>query len=208
MENQYKRVPEEQMDKSWRAILAKNHSSGGTVAMNKHIVFTLTGHDRVGLVEEVMNLMVKHGGNVETSRMARLGGEFAMLALVTLEEKDLAGFESDLHTLRDEGFQIALSQTQSDHAKKFAGWLPYQIEVIGADHEGIIYEIARHLAGLGINIEDVETTTTPAPMSGTTLFRMEATFLVPPQLPVSQWSESLEEIGDKLNVTLKVTMVK
>lgn len=176
--------------------------------MNKHIVFTLTGHDRVGLVQEIMNIMVRHGGNVETSRMARLGGEFAMLALVDLEEKDLAGFEADLGKLRDEGFQIALTHTQSDHAKKFAGWLPYQIEVIGADHEGIIYEIARHLAGLGINIEDVETTTTPAPMSGTPLFKMETTFLVPPQLPVSQWSESLEEIGDQLNVTIKVTMVK
>src|SRR5689334_8814135 len=176
--------------------------------MNKNIVFTLTGHDRVGLVEEIMNVMVRHGGNVETSRMARLGGEFAMLALVALEEKDLTDFEADLGKLRDEGFQIALAQTQSDHAKKFAGWLPYQIEVIGADHEGIIYEIARHLAGLGINIEDVETTTTPAPMSGTPLFKMEATFLVPPQLPFHQWDDSLEEIGDKLNVTVKVTVVK
>ena len=37
--------------------------------MNKNIVITLTGHDRVGLVEEIMNVMVRHGGNVETSRM-------------------------------------------------------------------------------------------------------------------------------------------
>ena len=103
--------------------------------MNKHIVFTLTGHDRVGLVQEIMNVMVRHSGNVETSRMARLGGEFAMLALVDLEEKDLAGFEADLGKLREEGFQIALTQTESDHAKKFAGWLPYQIEVIGAVDE-------------------------------------------------------------------------
>lgn len=176
--------------------------------MNKEIVLTLTGHDRVGIVEEIMNVMVRHGGNVENSRMVRLGGEFTMLALVELDEKDLSAFESDFQKLRSEGFQITLQETEDDYAKKFAGWLPYQIEVLGADHEGIIYEISHHLAQQGINFEDVETTTTPAPMSGTPLFKMEALVLVPPDLPFHKWSDALEALGDKLNVTVEVTMAK
>jgi glycine cleavage system transcriptional repressor len=175
--------------------------------MNRDIVLTLTGHDRVGIVKEITNVLVKHGGNVETSRMARLGGEFAMLALVSLAEKDLAAFERDMQTLRNEGFQITLLPTEADHAKKYQGWLPYKIEVLGADHEGIIYEIAHHLAQQGINIEDAETTTAPAPMSGTPLFTMNATILVPPNLPFHKWSDALEEISDKLNVTIEVTMI-
>jgi len=176
--------------------------------MNKNIVLTLTGHDRVGIVKEITNVLVRHGGNVETSRMARLGGEFVMLALVALDEKDLPPFEADLQKLREDGFQISFLPTEDDHAKKYTGWLPYQIEVLGADHEGIIYEIAHHLAQQGINFEDVETTTAPAPMSGTPLFKMQATVLVPPNLPFHKWSDALEEIGDKLNVTVEVTMVK
>jgi glycine cleavage system transcriptional repressor len=176
--------------------------------MNKEIVLTLTGHDRVGIVKEITNVLVKHGGNVVNSRMARLGGEFAMLALVALDEKDLPTLEANFQKLREEGFQITLQQTEDDHAKKFAGWLPYQIEVLGADHEGIIHEIAQHLAQQGINFEDVETTTSPAPMSGTPLFKMQATVLVPPNLPFNKWSDALEEIGDELNVTVEVTMVK
>ena len=176
--------------------------------MNKEIVLTLTGHDRVGIVEEIMNVMVKYGGNVENSRMVRLGGEFTMLALVVLDEKNISAFEADFQTLRSEGFQITLQQTEDDHAKKFAGWLPYQIEVLGADHEGIIYEISHHLAQQGINFEDVETTTTPAPMSGTPLFKMQAMVLVPPDLPFHKWSAGLEALGDKLNVTVEVTMVE
>ncbi len=176
--------------------------------MNKEIVLTLTGHDRVGIVKEITNVLVKHGGNVVNSRMARLGGEFAMLALVALDEKDLPTLEANFQKLREEGFQITLQQTEDDHAKKFAGWLPYQIEVLGADHEGIIHEIAQHLAQQGINFEDVETSTSPAPMSGTPLFKMQATVLVPPNLPFNKWSDALEEIGDELNVTVEVTMVK
>jgi len=176
--------------------------------MNKEIVLTLTGHDRVGIVREITNLFVQYGGNVETSRMARLGGEFAMLALVSIDEKKLSDLETDFSKLRDEGFQISLLQTEDDHTKKFAGWLPYQVKVLGADHEGIIHEIAHHLAGQGINIEDMETSTAPAPMSGTPLFKMHATIFVPPKLPFHQWNDALEEIGDKLNVTIEVAMVK
>lgn len=176
--------------------------------MNKNIVLTLTGHDRVGIVKEITNVLIKYGGNVETSRMARLGGEFAMLALVSLSENDLPALEVDLQKLGSEGFQITFLQTEDDHAKKYAGWLPYEIEVLGADHEGIIYEITHHLAQQGINIEDMETTTAPAPMSGTPLFTMNATVLVPPQLPFHKWSDALEEVGDTLNVTIEVTMVK
>ena len=176
--------------------------------MNKEIVLTLTGHDRVGIVQEITKTLVKYSGNVETSRMARLGGEFALLALIALDEKDLQPLETELQKLGDDGFQINLLPTEDDHAQKYAGWLPYEIEVLGADHEGIIYEITHHLAGQGINIEDMETTTAPAPMSGTPLFTMNATVLVPPQLPFHKWSDALEEIGDKLNVTVEVAIIK
>ena len=176
--------------------------------MNKNIVLTLTGHDRVGIVKEVTNVFVKHGGNVETSRMAHLGGEFAMLALVSVAEDKLATLEKDLQKMRDEGFQITLLQTEDDHAAKYAGWLPYEIEVLGADHEGIIREVAEYFADQGINIEEMETTTAPAPMSGTPLFMMQATVLVPPKLSYQKWSDALEEIGDMLNVNIKVSVAK
>ena len=175
--------------------------------MNKNIVLTLTGHDRVGIVEKVTSLFVKHGGNVENSRMTRLGGEFAMLALVSLAEGQFAALEKEFQNLRDEGFIVSLLQTEDDHISKYSGWLPYEIEVLGANHEGIIHEIAHFLASQGINIEDAETTTTPAPMSGTPLFTMQATVLVPPQLPYHQWADALDDIGDKLNVNIKVALV-
>jgi len=176
--------------------------------MTKSVVLTLTGHDRIGIVEEVTNLFVKHGGNVENSRMTRLGGEFAMLALVKLNDAQEPALESDLQKLRNDGFQVALLLTEDDHPKKYAGWLPYEIEVLGADHEGIIHEIAHHLAQQGINIEDMETVTAPAPMSGAPLFTMRATVLVPPQIPFHKWSDALEAIGDKLNVSISVAVVK
>jgi glycine cleavage system transcriptional repressor len=175
--------------------------------MPKNIVLTLTGRDKVGIVDNVTSVIAKRDGNVEASRMARLGGEFAMLMLVTLPDKALDNLDKDFQQLRGEGYQVTLLQTEDD-SKKYAGWLPYEIEVTGADHEGIIHDISHHLATQGINIESMDTSSTPAPMSGTPLFMMKGVILVPPKLTFHIWSDALEEIGDKLNVSVKVGVVK
>jgi glycine cleavage system transcriptional repressor len=176
--------------------------------MQTDIVLTLTGHDRVGIVEAVTKILVNQGGNIKSSRMARLGGEFAMLMLVSLPGQAPDNLEQDFAPLRGEGYHIFLLRTADSRAEKFKGWLPYEIEVLGADHEGIIHEIAGHLSRQGINIETMDTGTVSAPMSGTPLFSMKAIVLAPPQLPFQKWSESLDEIGDRLNVSIKVGLVK
>ena len=175
--------------------------------MPKNIVLTLTGRDKIGIVDNVTSLIVKRGGNVESSRMTRLGGEFAMLMLVTVSDEEFSNLDQDFQQLRGEGYQVTLLQTESD-SKKYAGWLPYEIEVTGADHEGIIHEISHHLATQSINIENMDTSSAPAPMSGTPLFTMKGVVLVPPHLNFHVLSDELEEIGDKLNVNVKVEMVK
>lgn len=174
--------------------------------MQKNIVLTFSGHDRIGIVEAVTEVLARRGGNIESSRMARLGGEFAMLMLVSMPEQQLASLEQDFQALRGEGYQVGLLQTEDKHTEKFAGWLPYEIEILGADHEGIIHEIAQHLSKQGINIENMDTSTVSAPMSGTPLFTMQALILVPPKLPFHHWSDALDEIGSRLNVNVKVSM--
>jgi len=175
--------------------------------MAKNIVVTLTGRDKIGLVDHVTSLVVKRSGNVESSRMAHLGGEFAMLMLVSVSDAEIANLDADFQPLRGEGYQLSLVPTEDD-SKKYAGWLPYEIEVTGADHEGIIHEISHHLASQGINIESMDTSAAPAPMSGTPLFTMKGIVLVPPALNFNTWSDAFEEVGDKLNVSVKVGIVK
>ena len=175
--------------------------------MLKNIVLTLTGRDKIGLVDNVTNVIAKRTGNVIASRMARLGGEFAILMLISVPESEFANLDQDFQQVRGEGYHVTLLQTEDD-SKKYAGWLPYEIEVTGADHEGIIHEISHHLATQRINIENMDTSSAPAPMSGTPLFTMKGIVLVPPHLNFHVLSDELEEIGDKLNVNVKVEMVK
>jgi len=175
--------------------------------MRSNIVFTLTGTDRIGIVETVTKLLLSLGGNVETSRMARLGGEFAMLMLVAIESEQLASLEQGVAQLTAEGFKVTVTETGKAQAEPHTGWSPFRIEVVGADHEGIIHQVALYLSQRGITIESMETETAPAPLSGSPLFTMTAFVLVPPSLVGQGWEAALAEAGDRENVDITVAAV-
>jgi len=170
-----------------------------------NVVFTLTGTDRIGLVDDITQLLLALGGNVETSRMARLGGEFAALMLVTLPAEQVPALAEQFESLTAEGYKLTVTLTRPGPAQPPAAGWPYRIQVTGADHEGIIHEIAHHLSQRGINIEAMDTSTRPAPISGTPLFSMHALVAVPPSLQAEDWESTLEEVGRRLNVEIEVT---
>src|SRR5262249_1459149 len=163
-------------------------------------VLTLTGPDRIGVVEEVTRLVLDRGGNVEASRMARLGGEFAVLMLVSVAE----GFAADFEGLAAEGYRVAVAPASSPSGSSHYGWTPYSIQVEGADHEGIIHEVARHLAAYGISIEEMDSESVPAPTSGVPLFSMRALVLVPPETDKG-WADGLLDLGQEMNLDIVVT---
>lgn len=170
------------------------------------IVFTLTGPDKVGIVREVTEVLLGLGANVETSRMARLGGEFAMLMLALMPEKRMDEIDGAFAGLVEQGYKVTTSRTLETGTSTFLGWLPYRIEVQGADHEGIIHEIVAGLAKRGINIESMETGTSPAPISGTPLFMMSALVMVPPGLADVDWTATIAESAAQANVDVEIAL--
>jgi glycine cleavage system transcriptional repressor len=173
--------------------------------MRANIVFTLTGTDRIGIVEDVTGLLLDLGGNVETSTMSRLGGEFAMLMLVSLPAEQMDSLAERVASLTAEGFKVTTTQTDQAQAGPRPGWRPYRIEVQGADHEGIIHEIAGSLAKQGINIEEMETVSSRAPISGSPLFSLSALVSVPPDVQEQDWEAALDEAAREMNTDARVT---
>jgi glycine cleavage system transcriptional repressor len=172
--------------------------------MNRNFVLTLTGSDRIGIVEELTGLLLDRGGNIESSRMARLGGEFAVLMLVSMPEEMFAGLDAGLDELFLRGYRITIVPTALPPSTPRPGWVAYRIEVEGADHEGIIHRVASHLSGRGISIEEMETETASAPFGGVPLFNMSALVVVPPELVEAGWESGLDAIGAEMNLEIRV----
>ena len=172
--------------------------------MRTDIVLTLTGNDRVGIVEEVTRALLALDGNVESSRMARLGGEFAILALVSLPVEHVVKVEPALADFVAAGYKLSVSETGTAASGEHAGWVPYEIEVTGADHEGIIHDVAERLSRLGINIESAETSTVAAPVTGVPLFTMTAQVAVPREVAETDWVAAVAAAGEEENVDIDV----
>jgi len=173
--------------------------------MQKYLVMTVSGNDRPGIVEHVTKLLLDYQSNVEASRMARLGGEFVMLMLVSADESKFEDLREAIRQLREQDFRVTTRATERGYSVKYAGWIPYEITVRGADHEGIVHQVTRHLAKGKANIESMDTEVVQAPMSGAPLFTMTAIVLVPPETNIKTWREALVLAGDERGVDIEAS---
>jgi glycine cleavage system transcriptional repressor len=53
--------------------------------------------------------------------------------------------------------------------------IPYTVEVVAMDHPGIVRNLAAFFSRNGINIEELQTDTYPAPHTGTSMFSVTMT---------------------------------
>jgi glycine cleavage system transcriptional repressor len=172
--------------------------------MRRQLVLTASGPDRPGILEQFTSVIVKHRGNVDASRVVRLGGDFALLMFVSAPEDEIEALDAGLDRLQEHRFAVTTQLSEADHDRDEAGGTLCAITVLGADHLGIIHQIARYLAEQGISIDTMNTEVMAAPMSGTPLFTMSAVVRVPPRLTLDDLRDALEFIGEEVGVDTKV----
>lgn len=132
-----------------------------------HVAVTAIGADRPGIVAAVTRVLFEHDGNIEDSRMAMLGGHFAMMLVVSLPEgSDPATLERALGgPARELDLIVSVRPVaeagagapgaEGPHAE--AAGTPYVFSVYGADRPGIVYRVTDALASGGVNITDLAT---------------------------------------------------
>lgn len=177
---------------------------GEVPKMRKQMVLTAVGRDRPGIVEEFTKLILHYDGNIEASRMVRLGGDFAMLVFVSAPEDRVFELRQAVDDLHYTKFDVITRLSEVGAEAEDPQLSRCTITVLGADHMGIINQVAQYLAEQGINLESMHTEVSAAPMSGTPLFTMSAEVVVPPRLAVDDLREAMEFIGDEMGVDTKI----
>src|SRR5262245_36865375 len=118
------------------------------------LVFVAVGKDRPGLVHSIAARIHRTGANIEDSRMAVLGGEFAMIILVSGTRDELAmldGLRADI--ARDLDVDITMRPT-SPPARAAA---VHRLRVSGLDRPGIVDRVTSVLASHDVNVETLDT---------------------------------------------------
>jgi len=161
--------------------------------MTHSLVLTVIGPDQPGLVEALSQTVAAHDGSWEASRMARLAGQFAGILEVRVPEERTAALFKALHGLESRGLRVVVEDASPDTAVQPHRAL--RLELIGQDRPGIIREVSSALAAAGVNVVDLSTGCSSAPMSGEMLFNASALLHVPLGRSIDALRETLEKIA-------------
>lgn len=170
--------------------------------MSGILILTISGKDRAGLVQNLAEVIVAHGGNWEHSRMAHLAGRFVGILEVTVSGDQQQELESALRTIR--GLDVMIASGQSAVISETTT-RTFDLEVVGSDHPGIVREVFKALAAEDVNVEELTTRSYTAPDSGGRLFEAKARLACSADFDRESIREKLEQIAQDVmvDVTLR-----
>ncbi len=171
----------------------------------EYLVLTAVGTDRPGLVTELTSLLAERGANVADSRMAVLGGEFALMMLISGTDQQLDAVQREVEPLaRQLGLQLLLKETRSPTDHRAGQVRSYRVEVHALDHPGIVHAVADAIQDLGGNVVSLETSAYQAAVTGAPLFQMSVCADFPPTVTAARLRDVLEHVSEAKNADVEV----
>ena len=163
------------------------------------LVLTVIGDDRPGLVGELSAAIAAHQGNWLESSMSHLAGKFAGIVKVAVPGAQAEALKAALGRL------AALKvMAESSAEKSVPAGRRLKLALVGHDRIGIVREVSQVLAKHAVNVENLETHTTSAPMSAEILFHCEADLTAAPDFNARALKAELEKLSDDLMVDISL----
>jgi len=165
------------------------------------LIISAVGSDRPGIVSELSGAITSHGGNIEKSRMTRLGSDFTIIMLVTVDPK----WEESLVVALQAIKELSITTKGTEPNTVIAGE-NCQISLNGADNEGIVKVLSKYLEEKSINIIEMDTHISQAPISGSPLFNLNASVSIPGEVDGRDIQSDLSQIAQDLGVEIHLNI--
>lgn len=119
----------------------------------------VVGRDQPGIAAAIANQLYEAEANIQDSRMSILGGQFAIMMVVSLPAgADVEVLQNGLQKVRDElGLETAVLREIADASQDARPAPTHILTVYGADHPGIVAAVCEALASKSVNIDDLAT---------------------------------------------------
>ena len=165
------------------------------------LIISAVGSDRPGIVSEISGVITSHGGNIEKSRMTRLGSDFTIIMLVMVDSK----WEESLVVALQAIKELSITTKGTEPNTVIAGE-NCQISLSGADNEGIVKVLSKYLEEKSINIIEMDTHISQAPISGSPLFNLNASVSIPGEVDGRDIQSDLSQIAQELGVEIHLNI--
>ena len=108
----------------------------------KSLILTAFGRNQPGLISLLSGIVAGFDGNIEESRMLRMGEDFVMVILITISERNKQKLEKKIK--QNTHLVIYLHETSS--MADAAAHCVRSVVLTGADNEGIVHALTKFLA--------------------------------------------------------------
>lgn len=163
-----------------------------------YLVISSIGSDKPGIVNELARACSDNQCNIVDSRMTVLGGEFAVIMMVSGQWDAIGRLESSLPAISK---KLDLTTTiKHTRERDMSPTLVYSVNVVALDNPGIVHEIAQYFSQQQINIDDLHTGTYKAPHTGTQMFSLSMSIRLSADTHIASLREEFMEFCDDLNL--------
>jgi glycine cleavage system transcriptional repressor len=172
--------------------------------MKQWFALSAIGKDRPGIVADLAELIYECDCNLEDSSMMILGGEFAVLLLLSgvgdgLDERLRAACKRLEWEKRLTVFIRPLEAEPVPYGADEVR-VPFQLHAVGLDKAGIVARICRCLADRRINIVRLQSHSRPQAETGTPVYDMRIQLDVPAGTDEAGLRRELEEVAESMSV--------
>lgn len=137
-------------------------------AHQDHILLMAHGPDRLGLVASVASAVRDANGSISESKMVRMGGDFMLMMVVSVNEADKPALNKLVHSgvgdsmsLVTKDISESVRLSNSIRSRSTAQCKQAEFRVWGEDKPGVVAEVTKMLQSHGINIDRLDTKVRP-----------------------------------------------
>jgi len=172
--------------------------------MPDNLVISALGSDRPGIVNRLSTVILDQDCNIADSRMTVLGGEFAIILLVTGEPARIEALEQRLQS-EQAGLELTITSKRTGSRAAGGGQQTCDVEAVALDHPGIVQRLTGFFADRDVNIEDLDTDSYPAAHTGTAMFRLQMRIVVPADTDIASLREQFIGFCEDMNIDAHLT---
>lgn len=167
--------------------------------MPDNLVISALGSDRPGIVNRLSTVILDQDCNIADSRMTVLGGEFAIILLVSGKPAQIQALEQRLESEQGQ-LELTITSKRTGSRTVSGGQQSCNVEAVALDHPGIVQRLTGFFADRNINIEDLDTDSYPAPHTGTAIFRLQMRIVVPADTDIAALREQFIGFCEEMNI--------
>lgn len=167
--------------------------------MRQLLALTLLSPPETAALVRLTRAILDCGCRIEQSSHLTLGNETALALLLGGNWDAIARLEGNLERMREKQ-GLALVHRRTTEAETRADLLPYEIDLVALEQEGILHEVLAFLGERSITVVDFSSSTYPAAHTGAPMFSLRMTIGIPADTHIATLREEFIGFCDDLNL--------